>query len=48
MENGKERIFEYSELKVEIKVFLRADGYSSEKHKQYWFDNIEKILEAIG
>lgn len=47
MENNKEKIFNHNGLNVRVKVFLRSDGYSSEKYKEYWFDSIDKMLEKV-
>jgi len=48
-ENGKEKVFSHNGFKVRIKLLFRTDDISKppDEYKQYWFDNIEKMLEAI-
>ena len=48
-ENGKEKLFNYNGFKVKIKLELRADDISKApaKYRQYWFDEIEKMLEEL-
>jgi len=49
-ENGKEKVFNYNGFKVRIKLLLRSEDISKTpaEYKQYWFDNIEKMLEVIA
>ncbi|MEA2066507.1 MAG: restriction endonuclease subunit R, partial [Thermotogota bacterium] len=48
-ENGSERVFNYNGFKVRIKLLLRSEDVSKApaEYRQYWFDNIEKLLEGI-
>jgi len=48
-ENGKERVFNQNKLKVRIRLLFRADDISKvpKEYKQYWFDNVERMLEVI-
>lgn len=48
-ENGKEKVFTHNGFKVRIKLFLKPEDISNtlSEYKRYWFDNIEKMLEAI-
>ena len=48
-ENGKEKVFSHNGFKVRIKLLFMTDNISNppKEYKQYWFDNIEKMLEAI-
>ncbi|MBC7194997.1 MAG: DEAD/DEAH box helicase family protein, partial [Caldisericia bacterium] len=48
-ENGKEKVFTHNGFKVRIKLFLKPEDISKtlSEYKRYWFDNIEKTLEAI-
>ena len=48
-ENGKDKIFNYNGFKVKIKLKLRADDVSKAppKYRQYWFDEIENMLEEL-
>ncbi len=48
-EDGKEKIFSYDGFKVRIKLLLRPKDVSKvlTEYKQYWFDNIEKMLEVM-
>ncbi|MDI6839868.1 MAG: DEAD/DEAH box helicase family protein [bacterium] len=49
-ENGEERVFNHNGFKVRIKLLLRPEDVSKAltEYKQYWFDNIEKMLEAMA
>ena len=48
-ENGEERLFNHTGLKVKIKLFLRPGDISKTlaEYRQYWFDDIEKMLERL-
>jgi hypothetical protein len=47
-ENGKEKVFKNNGFNVRIKLRLRPEDVSKtlSEYRQYWFDDIEKILEA--
>ena len=49
-ENGKEKVFNYNGYNVRIKLFLRPEDVSKAlpEYKQYWFDDIEKMLNKLG
>jgi len=49
-ENGKEKVFNYNGFKVRIKLLLRPEDISKApaEYRQYWFDNIEKMLEVMA
>ncbi|MDH7529011.1 MAG: hypothetical protein QHH28_12660 [Ignavibacteria bacterium] len=49
-ENGKEKVFNHNGFKVRIKLLLRPEDISKAlaEYKQYWFDNIEKMLEVMA
>lgn len=47
--NGR-KIFHYEKLKVKVLTFLYTDDVSKlseEGYREYWFDNIEKVLAGI-
>ncbi len=48
-ENGKERVFNHNGFKVKIKLLLRPEDISEAptEYRQYWFDNMEKMLDVI-
>lgn len=48
-ENEKENIFNYKEVKVKIKLFLRPEQPSKipDKYRKYSFNNIERMLETL-
>ena len=48
-EDGKEKVFNRDGFKVRIKLLLRPEDVSKalSEYKQYWFDNIEKMLEVM-
>jgi len=48
-ENRKEKVLSHNGLKVRIKLLLRPDDVSkaSREYRQYWFDNIEGMLEML-
>ena len=48
-ENGEERLFNHTGLKVKIKLLLRPEDISKTlaEYRQYWFDDIEKMLERL-
>ena len=48
-ENGKERVFNHNGFKVKIKLLLRPEDISKApaEYRQYWFDNMEKMLDVI-
>ena len=48
-ENGKEKVFNYNEFKVRIKLLLRPEDVSKApaEYRQYWFDNIEKMVKVV-
>jgi len=48
-EDGKEKVFSHKGFKVRIKLLLRPEDVSKAlaEYKQYWFDNIEKMLEVM-
>ncbi len=48
-ENGKERVFNHNGFKVRIKLLLRPEDISeaSAEYRQYWFDDIGKMLEEL-
>jgi superfamily II DNA or RNA helicase len=45
-EGTSQKTFDYNGLKVRIKLLLRTDDIASvpDEYRQYWFDDIEKIL----
>jgi uncharacterized membrane protein len=45
-ESGKEKVFNHNGFKVRIKLLLRSEDVSKVpgEYKQYWFDNIAKII----
>jgi hypothetical protein len=45
----KKRMFEYNGLNVQVFAFLYTDDVNklSKQYKEYWFDNMEKILNHI-
>jgi len=47
-ENGKEKVFNYNGFKVRIKLLLRPEDVSKApaEYRQYWFDNIEKMVKV--
>lgn len=47
--NGNEKVFNHNGFKVRIKLLLRPEDVSKAlaEYKQYWFDNIEKMLEVM-
>jgi len=47
--NGKEKVLNYNGFKVRVKLLLKPEdtAYALAEYKKYWFDNIEKMLEAI-
>lgn len=49
-DNGKERVFNHNRFRVKIKLLLRADDVSktSNEYREYWFDNIEKMLDGLA
>ncbi|MEA2065596.1 MAG: DEAD/DEAH box helicase family protein [Thermotogota bacterium] len=49
-ENGREKGFAYNGSKVKIKLRLRPEDVSKAlvEYKQYWFDDIGKMLETVG
>ncbi|MCW1292180.1 MAG: restriction endonuclease subunit R, partial [Candidatus Rehaiarchaeum fermentans] len=48
-ENGKPKEFNYNGLKVQVILYLYTDDKNklSEKYKEYWYDNIEKIFNVF-
>jgi len=48
-EGGKEKVFSHNGFKVRIKLLLRPEDISKAlvEYKQYWFDNIEDMLDVI-
>ena len=48
-ENGKEKVFNYNGFKVRIKLLLRPEDVSKApaEYRQYWFDNIEKMVKVV-
>ncbi|MEM4058807.1 MAG: hypothetical protein QXZ12_08850, partial [Thermoplasmata archaeon] len=48
-ENSKPKEFNYDGLKVQVMLYLYTDDKNklSEKYKEYWYDNIEKIFNVF-
>ena len=48
-ENRKEKVFNYNGFKVRIKLLLRPEDVSKApaEYRQYWFDNIEKMVKVV-
>jgi len=49
-ENGNRRPFDHNGFKIEINLKFRTDDVSKApvEYRQYWFDDIGKMLETVG
>lgn len=49
-EKEQEKTFDHDKLKVKIKLFLRPEDVAKTltKYRKYWFDDIEKMLQATA
>ncbi|WP_369973988.1 DEAD/DEAH box helicase family protein [Petrotoga sp. 9T1HF07.CasAA.8.2] len=48
-ENGKEKVFEYNEFNVKIKLLMKPEDPAKvlSEYNKYWFDNIENMLNSL-
>lgn len=49
-DDGREKVFNHNGFKVRIRLLLKPEAVSKAlpEYKQYWFDNIEKMLEVMA
>ncbi|ADC89917.1 type III restriction protein res subunit [Thermocrinis albus DSM 14484] len=49
-ENGKKKVFNYNGLSVSVWLFLKTDDVNrlSEGYREYWFDDMGKVLEKVS
>jgi hypothetical protein len=48
-ENDKEKVFEYNEFNVKIKLLMKPEDPAKvlSEYKKYWFDDIENMLNSL-